>query len=161
MKLYLIQTGEALPQQTTDFERPLSDQGRLSVERLASLLATARLGAKRVIHSGSLRARQTLEILQWAAAPSRPAPEARRGLGREDPVEPWAPEISGWTEDAVIVGHQPFLGRLAARLIEGREDRELIGFVPGTALCLERGAEGWIVRWMMPPYLVAGCFGRY
>jgi phosphohistidine phosphatase len=160
MKLYLIQTGEALPKETTDAERPLSDQGRRSVERLASLLSGARMEAKHVIHSGNTRAKETLDILQWAAAPTRPPPEARPGLGPEDPVEPWVREISGWTEDAVIVGHLPFLDRLASRLVTGGDEAAVVSFVPGTALCLEKGAAGWSVLWVVPPSMVAG-LGRY
>lgn len=160
MKLYLVQTGEALPRETTDFERPLSPRGRLGVERMASLLSEARMAAKKVIHSGAVRARQTLEILEWAAAPSRPGPEERPGLNPDDPVEPWAQEVQTWTEDAVLVCHHPFIGRLASRLVAGREEPVAFSFVPGTALCLEKGAAGWAVSWMIPPAAVAG-LGRY
>ncbi|MBE0617187.1 MAG: phosphohistidine phosphatase SixA [Proteobacteria bacterium] len=160
MKLYLVQTGEALPQETTDFQRPLSAQGRRSIERMASLLSGAHMEAKKVIHSGAVRARQTLEILQWAAAPSRPGPEICEGLGRQDPIEPWVPKIEQWAEDAVIVCHHPFIGRLASRLVTGREEPVSFSFVPGTALCLEKGSAGWSVGWMIPPAAVAG-FGRY
>ncbi len=160
MKLYLVQTGEALPREKTDAERPLTSRGRRDVERMASLLSGARMEAKRVIHSGAVRARETLEILQWAAAPSRPGPEASQGLSPEDPVEPWAKEIETWTEDAIIVCHHPFIGRLASRLVAGREEPSTFSFVPGTALCLEKGAVGWSVGWMIPPAAVAG-FGRY
>ncbi len=160
MKLYLVQTGEALPKETNDFERPLSQAGRRNIERMASLLSGARVEAKKVVHSGALRARQTLEILEWAAAPSRPAPEARQGLGPEDPAEPWAREVEQWTDNAVLVCHHPFIGRLATRLLTGREDPVVFSFVPGTALCLEKGPEGWTVSWMLPPAAVTG-LGRY
>lgn len=154
MRLYLVQTGEAATQETTDFDRPLTSAGRLNVEKLASLLSTVNLDARRVIHSGALRAEQTLEMLRWAATPDRGRVEKRPGLGPQDPVEPWVGEINGWTEDAVIVGHQPFLGRLAAQLLAGRGGPPVVTFVPGTAVCLERGAEGWSVIWMIPPWLV-------
>ena len=160
MRLYLVQTGEALEKETTDFHRPLSDRGRLNVEKLASLLSGVNLRAGRVIHSGNTRARQTLEILQWAAAPQRLVVEARAGLDPQDPVEPWVREIEGWQEDAVIVGHQPFLGRLASRLLAGREEPPVVHFVPTTALCLERGQAGWGVAWMIPPEL-SSSLGRY
>lgn len=159
MKLYLVQTGEALPKETTDFERPLSQKGRGSIERMAALLSDARMQAKRVIHSGAVRAQQTLEILQWAAAPSRPAPEARQGLGPQDPTEPWAREIAGWSEDTILVCHHPFIGRLATRLVAGREEPVAFAFVPGTALCLEREGDAWKVAWMIPPG--AANLGRY
>lgn len=160
MKLYLVQTGEALPKETTDFERPLSSRGRRNIERMSSLLSGAHMEAKRVIHSGAVRAQQTLEILRWAAAPSGPGPEACQDLGPQDPVEPWVREIEGWTEDAIVVCHHPFIGRLASRLLTGREEPVVFSFVPGTALCLEKDTAGWSVCWMIPPAAVAG-FGRY
>lgn len=160
MKLYLIQTGEAEPKKTTDAERRLSDRGKRSVERLASLLSGTGISAKRVIHSGAERAKETLDILQWAAAPTRPTPETCAGLGPEDSVEPWAQEISAWTEDAVIVGHLPFLNRLVARLVSGEETRSVVSFVPGTAVCLQKTQNGWSVEWMVPPSMVGG-LGRY
>ncbi|MBI5439975.1 MAG: phosphohistidine phosphatase SixA [Deltaproteobacteria bacterium] len=156
MKLYLVQTGEAQPRETTDFERPLTTQGRRNIEKMASLLSGAHMQAKKVVHSGAVRARQTLEILQWAAAPSRPGPEARNGLGPEDPVEPWVGEIDRWTEDAIVVCHHPFIGRLASRLVTGNENSDVFSFTPGTALCLERGASGWRVCWMVPPGAAVG-----
>jgi phosphohistidine phosphatase len=154
MKLYLVQTGEALPKEKSDFDRPLSDKGRVNVEKLASLISRVNPQAGKVIHSGNLRAQQTLELLGWAASRSRLQLEARSGLQPEDPVEPWVREIAGWSEEAMIVGHQPFLGKLAARLVAGREDPPVVLFVPGTAVCLERGASSWAVAWMVPPPLI-------
>ncbi|MDW7712180.1 MAG: phosphohistidine phosphatase SixA [Deferrisomatales bacterium] len=154
MKLYLIQTGDAVARQTTDFERPLSDQGRLNMEKLASLLSRVHLDATRVIHSGNTRARQTLEIFQWAATPERGRIEAREGLGPEDPVEPWLQEISGWEQPAVLVGHQPFLGKLVSRLVAGREEPPVVAFCPGTAVCLTKAEDGWSLCWMVPPELM-------
>jgi len=155
MRIYIVQTGEALAKETTDFDRPLSNTGQLNVERLSSLLSGVNLQARRVIHSGNLRARQTLEILRWAATPERRLIEARSGLDPEDPVEPWVQEIASWEEDAVLVGHQPFLGKLVSRMIAGRENPPVVQFVPGTAVCLERVGDGWTIVWMIPPKLVA------
>lgn len=156
MRLYLVQTGEALPKETNDFDRPLSARGRRDIERMASLLSTASMEARTVIHSGAVRARQTLEILQWATAPGRPLLEERPGLGPTDDVEPWAQEVEGWTANAVIVCHHPFIGRLASRLLTGRAEPVAFSFVPGTALCLEKGTHGWSVAWMIPPGAATG-----
>jgi len=154
MRLYLLQTGEALSKETTDFDRPLSEQGRLNLEKLASLLSKVNVDAHKVIHSGNTRAMQTLELLRWAATSTRRLVEARQGLQPEDPVAPWVAEISQWTDNAVLVGHQPFLGKLVSCLVADREDPPVVHFVPGTAVCLEKGAEGWSIAWMMPPELI-------
>lgn len=160
MRLYVIQTGEALTRETTDFDRPLSDKGRLNVEKLSSLIARTELEPKRVIHSGNVRARQTLEILRWAAMPITQVLEARSGLNPEDPVDPWLQEIGTWVDDAVIVGHQPFIGKMVSRLIAGRDEPPVVLFVPGTAVCLEKSATGWGVVWMVTPELLSA-WGRY
>ena len=69
-------------------------------------------------------------------------------------MAPWVEEICQWTDDALLVGHQPFLGKLVSRLIAEREDPPVVRFVPGTAVCLEKEAEGWSIAWMMPPELI-------
>ena len=65
MRLYLVQHGDALPEQV-DPERPLSAEGRRDVEAVARLLASAGTRAVRVAHSGKLRAQQTAEVLAAA-----------------------------------------------------------------------------------------------
>ncbi|MCH8271514.1 MAG: hypothetical protein IH985_09945 [Planctomycetes bacterium] len=71
-----------------------------------------------------------------------------------DPTGDVANEASGWTDDVVLVGHLPFMGRLAARLVAGREDPGVAAFRPGGMLCLERGEEGgWEIAWMLRPEL--------
>lgn len=154
MRLYLVQHGEAVGKDQ-DQERPLSDQGKHDVERLAAFLARLGLRAARFYHSGKTRAGQTAELLQWAVAPNG-RPEARSGLGPTDPVAPLAEEIAGWEADAAIAGHQPFLGRLLGLLTVGQEEAEVVAFTPATAVCLERGAAGgWQIAWVVPPELGA------
>ena len=87
MRLYLVQHGDALPEQV-DPERPLSAKGRRDVEAVARLLASTGTRAVRVAHSGKLRAQQTAEVLAAALAPAA-VPETMTGLNPNDPVEPW------------------------------------------------------------------------
>ena len=67
MKLYLAQHGEACAKDI-DPERPLTDQGRDDIERLAAFLARAGIQVERVIDSGKLRAAQTADLLAAAVA---------------------------------------------------------------------------------------------
>ena len=55
MRLYLVQHGDAVPEQL-DPERPLSAAGRREVEAVARLLASTGARTVRVAHSGKLRA---------------------------------------------------------------------------------------------------------
>ena len=155
MKLYLVQHGEAIPKEV-DETRPLSERGRADVGRLAAFLERGGVRAARVVHSGKTRAQQTADLLARALAPGGVS-EARTGLGPNDPTEALAAEARAWSDDVVVVGHLPFMGRLAARLVTGREDAGVAAFQTGTMVCLER-AEGdaWTIAWMLRPELLAG-----
>ncbi len=153
MKLYLVQHGEALPKEL-DSERPLSDQGRQDVERLASFLADRGFRVSRVLHSGKTRARQTAELLATAVAPRTKA-EARAGLAPTDPTEVFAETLASWCEDAMVVGHLPFMARLVTRLVTKGDDGRIVGYLPGSLVCLERDEHGaWAIAWMLRPELM-------
>jgi len=153
MRLYLIQHGEAAPKET-DLERPLTEQGRLDVQRLATFLTASGIYTKHIIHSGKLRAEQTAELLAAELAPEATI-ESMPGLNPLDPIEPFALQLAPWTRDTLVVGHLPFLARLVAHLVSGREDAELTAFKPGSAICLERSpANVWVIAWMIRPELL-------
>jgi len=101
-----------------DPDRRLSEQGRQDIRCLAELLEHAGIRVAQVLHSGKTRAEQTAALL---AAPMLPAgrPQARAGLAPNDAVEPLCREIAAWTGDTLIVGHLPFLGRLASLMLVG------------------------------------------
>ena len=151
MRLYVVQHGDALSAES-DPERSLSARGRSDVERLAAFLK-GRAQVARIWHSGKTRARQTAELLD-AAVGTGARVEARPGIDPLDPGQAFAAEGQGWAEDALVAGHQPFLGKLVARLVRGTAEPEVVRFDPGTATCLERAADGrWIVQWMLRPEL--------
>ena len=155
MRLYLVQHGEALSKEE-DAERPLSPRGELDVARLAEFLGTAGARPSRVIHSGKLRARQSAEILADALAHGRDA-VAASGLAPKDEVAPFARQVKEWSEDAMVVGHLPFLGRLATLLVApGCGDEPVAAFLPGSVVCLERCDEAgvWRIAWMIRPELL-------
>lgn len=62
MKIYLMRHGTPLPK-VNDQERPLSDQGRDDVERMADFLQKGGVQVEGIFHSGKTRARQTAEIM--------------------------------------------------------------------------------------------------
>jgi phosphohistidine phosphatase len=154
MRIYLTQHGLALPKDV-DPDRPLSKQGREDVRRLAEFLDKAGVQVGQVLHSGKTRAKQTAEMLAEALLPDG-RPQAHAGLGPNDPVEKLSPEIAFWSVDTLIVGHLPYLGRLASLLLAADPDRPLLAFQPGTMACLEKDAEGqWVLAWMVRPELLA------
>jgi len=157
MHLYLVQHGLAVPKDE-DPERPLSDQGRTDVGRMAAFLARTRPAIGRVVHSGKLRAMQTALVFAETIGPGRLVEEAREGLAPKDPAEIVAQAVNGWTDDTMIVGHLPHLSRLTSRLVAGNADETVVHFQPGTVVCLERGENGggWTVAWAVRPELLGG-----
>jgi phosphohistidine phosphatase len=155
MKLYLVQHGEATTEQV-DPARPLTAKGRNDVQKIASFLKGAGLGPVVISHSGKTRARQTAEIIAAQLRPSDQVTE-RDGLAPNDPVKSVAKEVSGVANDLMIVGHLPFLGKLAARLLAGVESKNVVAFRQGGIVCLQRNEDQtWQVAWMVIPELLIG-----
>ncbi len=155
MKLYLIQHGDAVPEQV-DPERPLSRRGRADVEALAAHMARAGARAERIVNSGKLRAHQTAEIVAASIAPAVTVEDVAEGLRPNDATDWLAGNLDSWTGDTAAVGHLPFMGKMVSRLVTGSDDAPVVSFVPGAAVCLTRGetGEGWTIAWMITPDLL-------
>jgi len=159
MHVYLVQHGAAVPKDE-DPARPLSESGREDVKRMASFLARSRVSIARVVHSGKRRAVETALHLAETLAPGVIAEEAT-GLGPDDSVDDFFILIDDWTEDTLIVGHLPFMARMAARLVTGDAEETVVHFKPGAVACLERGENGggWTLAWFVRPGLLGGAGG--
>jgi phosphohistidine phosphatase len=157
MRIYLTQHGLAVPKEV-DPERPLSEQGRGDVRRLADFLGGAGVRVEQVVHSGKARAEQTASLLAEAVLPAlltAGRAQARAGLSPNDPVEPLATALQAWSADTLLVGHLPFLGRLASLLLASDPERPTPAFQPGSMACLERDTAGqWVLLWMLRPELL-------
>jgi len=151
VKLYLVQHGEATPEEV-DPSRPLTAKGIADVERMARFSQEASVRVPVIWHSGKLRARQTAELLAAALqAPERI--QEVSGLAPNDPIEPVASQLESRKEDLMIVGHLPFLAKLASMLLLGSM-ADIIAFRQGGIVCLERGQDrGWRLAWMATPEL--------
>ena len=153
MKLYLIQHGEATTEEV-DPSRPLTAKGRSDVQKIASFLKGAGVRPGDILHSGKTRARQTAEIIAASLGPDFKIKE-REGLAPNDPVKAFTNEISGMANDLMIVGHLPFLGKLAAMLLAGSESKNVVAFRQGGVVCLQRNEDqSWQVAWMVTPELL-------
>ena len=157
MDLYLMQHGVAVAEEV-DPRRPLTAEGRSAVERVALRARESGVRIDRCLHSGKVRAEQTARIL--ATAVGIPDVEARAGLGPSDPVAPfahWIAQEARSTPDAAIavVGHLPFLDRLAALLVAGDERAQAVHFQNAGLVRLvpKRDADGYAVAWVLVPDL--------
>ena len=147
MMVYLVQHAKPKPEEE-DPQKPLSDQGRNDATKVSRFLKN--IHVQKVFHSGKLRAEQTGEIL----AKSLNA-QLIKGGGLEPMAEPqiWADKLNNYSEDLMIVGHQPHLGKLASLLVVNNSELQLVNFQQGGVVCLEK-KQGWSVSWMIVPNLL-------
>jgi phosphohistidine phosphatase len=153
MKLYLVQHGAALAKEV-DPNRPLSGSGRGAIQRLAALLGSRHATVHRILHSDKSRAAQTAKLLADVLSPQGGTEEVP-GLRPKDSAAEFAAGIDKTGAGLMIVGHMPFLGRLAAHLVTGGEEADCISFVPGTLVLLEANEAGkWAISCVLPPWIV-------
>jgi len=148
MKLYLVQHGEACSKEINP-DRPLTDQGKTDIERLAALLKQAGIRVERVIHSGKLRAEQTAEHLVKAIAPGVEL-ETSGLIDPNDNPKAFDWQSESWDTDTLVVGHLPFMAKLVSHLVIEDENRPITAFQPGSIVCLEQNNDvHWQINWMI------------
>jgi phosphohistidine phosphatase len=150
--LFLVRHGDAVEKEQ-DPDRPLNEQGRQAVERIASWATAAGVRPDEILHSGKLRAAQTAEILAAQLQPAR-GTARRDGLNPNDDVA----TIAEWVADAdatvMLVGHLPFLGRLVAQLVVGDADCNVVQFAAGGLVALVREDDEWVIAYVVDPGLM-------
>lgn len=151
MKLYLVQHAEARSKEE-DPDRPLNKQGWAHIEEISAFVAGhVHIDLESIIHSGKLRARQTAEVLARHLGPSS-------GVKESDSLEPladisvWVERLKAMEEDIMIVGHMPYLSRLASFLLCQQEDEKIIDFCNVGINCLVKDQTGnWTINWIITP----------
>jgi phosphohistidine phosphatase len=153
MALYLVQHGRSLPKEL-DPDQGLSEHGKTEVELLARKAKKCGLHISEIIHSGKTRARQTAEIYAAHLTPGR-QPSISAGLKALNDVEPYAQTLAD-RDELMIVGHLPFMERLASYLITGSSEPPVVRFVNGGIVCLDQNPQrgAWLVRWVLIPEIV-------
>lgn len=153
MKLYLVQHGEAKSEKE-DPDRSLTDRGLAEIRAVAEAAKRAGLKPARMFHSGKRRAQQTADILAGAL---RCPLEAAPGLQPNDDVQPWIDRITTDNNELMLVGHLPFLQKLAMRLLSGGEEIPLVAFRYGAICCLgPTSGRFWVIHWILHPELIPG-----
>ena len=132
----------------------MSDKGRRDVEKVGEFLRGANVKVAVIMQSGKTRAAQTAEILNGKIGAVKGVVE-KEGLAPNAPVDPLRDELMETQEDVMIVGHLPFLAKLATTLMGGAEEESFVGFKQGGVVCLEKGEENtWRLGWMIIPELL-------
>jgi phosphohistidine phosphatase len=151
MRLYLVQHGEARSE-LEDPERSLTPRGEKETRKISDATKRLSIFPKKIYHSGKKRAEQTAGII--AAALDLPA-QVGQGLNPNDDIRPWVERISAEAEDLMIVGHLPFLEKLASFLVFGNERTKAVLFRYSAIVCLEKKEAGrWAVDWILKPEMV-------
>ncbi|WP_320047706.1 phosphohistidine phosphatase SixA [uncultured Ilyobacter sp.] len=145
MIVYLARHGEAVSVEKNP-ERPLSQEGKNEVEKMASLLETMGLKVNKVIHSGKKRAEESAEIFSKKLCDGNTS--VSKGLNPNDNVkEFW--KKSKDEDSTMYVGHLPFMEKLASFILTDDEYGVLIKIKTGGVLCLEKSEERWYIKWLI------------
>jgi phosphohistidine phosphatase len=152
MALYLVQHARSMPKEM-DPEQGLSEKGITETRTIARVAAGYQVAVKRIHHSVKARARQTAEIFAEALHPADGVHQID-GIKPMDDVAAIAPGLK--PEDALmLVGHLPFMARLAAYLVTGRTEPPVFRFQNSGIVCLDRqpGESNWQIIWTLMPHI--------
>jgi len=154
MKLYLVQHAKAASKEI-DPQRPLTEEGLRDIKKVAEFIKPSELCVDYLWHSGKKRAVQTAEVLAAVIKVNKTL-TGRDDLEPNDDVNVLANELASATDDIMVVGHLPFLAKLASLLLTGLESAETVAFKQGGIVCLSRCNENkWQIDWKVTPELLA------
>jgi phosphohistidine phosphatase len=153
MKLYLLQHAKAVSKDENP-ERPLTEEGSRDIKKVAAFIKSLSLSVDYLYHSGKTRAMQTAEVLAEVIMVKNEV-AAHDGLAPNDDVRAIIEKINVDGRDVMIVGHLPFMAKLASLLLTGSESTTAVAFKQGSILCLDYSDEcKWQVKWMITPDLL-------
>ena len=155
MDMYLVQHAQAKSSEQ-DPARSLSEEGLANIERVSSHAEKLGLTLDRIYHSGTLRAKQTAEVLARHLGVADKV-ETKKGLDPSDSVAP----IRGWLgrsssegiRNILIVGHLPFFDKLTSLLVAGTEDAHVVAFQNAGIVKLvpKSAGSGYSIQWIITP----------
>ncbi|TNC65163.1 SixA phosphatase family protein [Rubellimicrobium roseum] len=126
-----------------DHERPLNNRGRRDAPRMGRWIVEQGLAPAEVLCSDARRTRETLELMQpeW---PSSPPASFRRELYHATPEAMLAVLEEARSDTVALVGHNPGIGALAARLARRAPDHPRWEDYPTASVAaLAFEAESW------------------
>jgi phosphohistidine phosphatase len=156
MELYLVRHAIAADRDPTAFpddsKRPLTDVGILKFSSAARGLRKILPEVELVYASGYVRAWDTAVILHEETG--WPAPVERHELEAEMPPSGALGLLDTDAESIALVGHEPFLSRLASLLITGNESALVVDFKKGGVMALAVAGERGVLRWKATPKML-------
>src|SRR5262245_55070938 len=157
IELYLVRhaiAAESGPNYPDDRERPLTSEGIARFKQVVEGLKALQVKPELVLTSPRVRAAHTAELVV-AGIGGKPRLEMLEALqpgGRQAQVLEAIAKYSKRTKRIAIVGHEPDLGELTARLLRARGTFE---FKKGGVACLELDGAmptgPGTLKWLLPP----------
>jgi phosphohistidine phosphatase len=135
-----------------DTDRRLTDDGRRRMKSVAKAIAKLDAGYDMILVSALLRSRQTAEPVAEACGFEKPLSETKALAPNADPVDVLRELARLRPGAALLVGHQPHLGRLFGLLVSGRADVEVPMKKAGFA-AFETGSDPSLGRAELKLYL--------
>lgn len=151
MALYLVQHGKNLSKEI-DPDQGLSEEGARDVGIIAETAAAYKVLVGGIEHSGKKRAAQTADIFADKLGVTRVS--AADGLKPLDDVTEKAAAINPGA-NLMLVGHLPFMERMASYLTTGSTDYTVFKFQNGGIVCLEKLDDSglWAIKWALMPHV--------
>jgi phosphohistidine phosphatase len=149
MELYLVRHAEADPNiPDGGGGPPLTEAGFAHARRCAEFAARLGVRVAEIRHSNRLRAIQTAQEFERAlGCPRREIP----GLGPDDDINPLRREAAGLEQNVMVVGHLPYLSRIAGALLAQDESMPVVVFHPASLIRLDRRDDArWSLQLVIP-----------
>jgi len=147
--VYLVRHGDAVAASENP-ARPLSQAGREAVEQVARLARERQVEVSAIYHSGILRAEETAEILAKHLFPPSGV-KAISGLLPDDDPAGGKAELEAAADPIMLVGHLPYMGRLASLLVRGDAEATIVDFQSAAMVCCSRTGAQWKIEWHLAP----------
>jgi phosphohistidine phosphatase len=120
---------------------------------MAAHLASINIHVDLIVHSTKARAKQTAVILARQLNPIKGISEGEDLGPNADPMI-WTKRLAGLNENVMMVGHMPYMSRMASLLACGFSDESAFIFGNSAVICLERFYEAWSINWMITPQVI-------
>lgn len=122
--------------------------------RVAACVQKMSVNVKWIMHSSKTRAMQTAIIFADQLNPEKGVSESDSLAPMVDPVV-WAKRIDEMEDDIILVGHLPYMAKLAGLLLCGHEEKTCINFTMGGIVCCRHFDDRrWAVEWMIVPEMI-------
>ncbi len=161
MEIYILRHGlageasEWAPK--PDWQRPLTEEGRKKIKKIAKFLKRADVDFDRILTSPYLRAKQTAEIVAKSLKLEKKL-SLRQTLASEASPKSFAHALGRqgcYWRSVLVVGHEPFLSQLISLWVAGNTDAISVTLKKGglCKLSVRKPQAGRCatLEWLVPP----------